>query len=141
MHLRFTNQCRARALSSDAYRPSEGTQWHPSARTVGHFGWSLAGLLTLYALALHQSVPVVGLFCLGGPHVWPRSAGALSSDAFVPALRRHPVGPQCPNCRAFWSVAGWFAGIVGTCTLPISASGGSLPLALGLARTERGDRR
>jgi hypothetical protein len=26
--------------SPDAYRPSEGTQWDPSARTVGHFGRS-----------------------------------------------------------------------------------------------------
>ena len=30
------------------------------------------GLLILYALALYQSVPVVGPFCTGGPHVYLR---------------------------------------------------------------------
>ena len=76
--------------SPDAYRPSEGTQWDPSARTVGVFGPSLAGLPVLYPPSLYILVLVVRFFLHTQPSGMTGVARGLSPDTYR-HTRRHPV--------------------------------------------------
>ena len=87
--------------SSDAYRHSDGTQWlncrgFPSVAGVSA---CLAFTCTLHTGA-GSAVP--------SAHTAPRcDCGVCRTQPWrLSALRQHPAGPQCPNCRGFPSVAG-----------------------------------
>ena len=103
-------------LSPGADRHSEGTQRDPSARTAGDFGQSLASPHVLHPPVLYIQVLTVRRLLNTRPPDVPGACVVLRSDAYW-----HSEGPQCPNCRGIWSIAGVSACLASASALHTSA--------------------